>query len=183
MPNNIAVAAQAMNDEYRSAAMNWKYYGARLERVKQINLTLELVLAISSSGAIAAWNIWQSGAGETLWKVLAAVAAVIAVVKPLIGLDKSIERYSELVVGYAALFYDMRKLIADGKAANTVTAEDWARFGSVQQRIAALGVRDDPVPKRRLHMISYETVLREMPDDLLWWPKETEDARLQDASA
>ncbi|MBV9068281.1 MAG: hypothetical protein JO231_06195 [Acidobacteria bacterium] len=168
----ILMKAQTVNDEYRTAALNRKYYGCRLQTVKRQNLTCEILLAFSSSSAVAAWSLWQTETGSLAWKILSAVAAIIAIVKPLLALDKDIERYSELVVGYAALYYDMRKLIADAKINSGVAAEDWARFESFQQRMAALGVKDDLRARQKLHDRCYDEVLSEIPDSALWWPLE-----------
>ncbi len=61
-------SVRAINNTYRTALMNRKYYGYRLSLVKNWNVGLEIVIAVGTSLAIGAWVIWRSPVGENTWE-------------------------------------------------------------------------------------------------------------------
>ena len=152
--------------------MNRRYYGCRLQAAKHWNLFFEIVTALASSATIAAWTFWRTGPGVYSWQVLAALSAVCAVIKPFLGLSKEIERYSELVAGYSVLFYEMKQLLEDVRAADGISDDLWARYQAGRSRMKELGVKDDARPKRRLHTRCYEETKRQITTAELWWPEE-----------
>jgi len=174
MPD-IFERARAINDDYRTAAMSRLYYACRLRYVRRINLAFELTIAIAGSATIATWNIWTTGILATLWKILGATAAVLAVIKPLANFSKRIERYSALVADYGGMFFDLDRLILEMKADRNVSDELWARFLGIHQRTKGLGIRDDPVPRKRLHRKCFETINIQIPATFLWWPEEMQN--------
>jgi hypothetical protein len=152
--------------------MNRRYYACRLQEIQRWLTVLDIVVAISASGTIAAWSVFKDGGGSFAWKTFAAVAAVVAVVKPFLRLSKDVERYSELVVGYAAVYFDMKAIVQDIKTEGRVTDEAWARFSVVRQRTKDLGLKDDLIPKRKLHQRCFHEVNNQIPSATLWWPIE-----------
>ena len=170
--SSIREKARAINDGYRTAAMNRQYYACRLTTTQRLVTTLDVVAAVAASGTIAAWASWQTGAGATLWKALAGFAAVVTTVKPFLRLSKDVERYSELVIGYAAVYFDLKQLVEDVRTEQSLSEASWSRYQAVRQRTKDLGIKDDLVPKKRLHRRCYEQVKKEIPQDTLWWPSE-----------
>lgn len=164
--------AKAINDEYRTAAMSRRYYGCRLKTIRHWNRALEIVVAIGSSAAIATWTVWQTGETAFVWKSLAAVATVVAVIKPFLGLAKEIERYSELVGGYSALFYDLEQLVLDMRTSGGLSDAMWQHYLAIRQRTKDLAMKDDILPSKRLHRRCYDQIKRELPAEDLWWPDE-----------
>lgn len=164
--------ARSVNNEYRTAAMNRRYYACRLQKAQSLNTGLEIAVAVSSSGSIAAWSAWQTGPGVVAWKLLAAIAAIVAVAKPLLRLSKDVERFSELTVGYGALYFDMRQIVEDLRISGVMSDEIWSRYCAVRQRLKDLGIKDDLVPRKRLHRRCYDEINREIATETLWWPAE-----------
>lgn len=171
---NVLERATVINNEYRTASMNRRYYSYRLESTQALNRSLEIIVAVSSSATAAAWRIWQTGAGDLAWKLFAGTAAIVAVVKPLLRLGKDIERYSELSVGYATVYYDLKVLVEDLIVAGDISGEAWSRYCAIRQRTRDLGIKDDLSPRRRLHRRCFEQVKAEIPSRSLWWPREEE---------
>lgn len=164
--------ARALNDEYRTVAMNRKYYACRLASIKRLNLALEILIAVGTSGAVAAWTLWKTGPPAVAWKVLAAVATLLSVIKPFLNLGKEIERYSELVVGYAALLFDLDAVILEVRTSNRISDGAWQKFLTHRERTKQLGIKDDLRPKVRLHRRCYSEINHEIPARTLWWPSE-----------
>jgi hypothetical protein len=82
-----------------------------LRALERWNFGFDLVLAATApSSAIAVLWFWNSEYGQIAWKYLAAVAAVVAVVKPLLGLTKRIKAYEGILSGYRTLEYDLREI-------------------------------------------------------------------------
>ncbi|WAK01355.1 hypothetical protein [Methylobacter sp. YRD-M1] len=98
-------------DLYRTARLNVKYYSARLDRLETWNLTLELILAITApSSAVAGLWFWDTEIGSIAWKLLGVIAAVTAVIKPVINLPKKMKSYGEVLSGYRALEHDLYEI-------------------------------------------------------------------------
>lgn len=178
--------ARVINDDFRDAAFNRRYYSCLLARSKRVNLMLDVVVAIGTSGAIAAWNVWQHGPGTFVWKSLAAVATLVALVKPFLNLPKEIERYSELVTGWANVFYDLKQITVRMRTCGAITDEIWSAFEPTQQRVKELGVKDDPSIDKRLQRRCFEDIKKQIPSDALWWPEgkvNGETRQVSDAAA
>jgi len=80
-----------VDDLLRTARLNVKYYSARLAFFQRCNFLLELVLAITApSSAVAGLWFWKTSTGEFAWTTLGVVAALAAVLKPLLQLDKKV---------------------------------------------------------------------------------------------
>jgi hypothetical protein len=95
-------------DRLRTARLNVKYYGCRLQSLKRQNFWLESVLlATAPSSAIAALWFWQTTGGRAAWQALGLVAAIAAVLKPVLKLTPTITQHESLVTGYRLLEYDL----------------------------------------------------------------------------
>jgi hypothetical protein len=98
----------AVYDLLRTARLNVKYYSGRIGELKQRQFWLDFVLAIvAPSSAVAGLWFWEYPLGEIAWKVLAVLAAVIAVVKPLLKYGDKIQTMEEVLAGYKALDHDL----------------------------------------------------------------------------
>jgi len=160
-----------VNNTYRTALLNRKYYGYRLSVVKKRNTALEIVIAVGTSSAVGAWAIWQSTAvGANAWAVLTCLAALFAVVKPILNLSKDVERYSKLFVGHGDVYYDLQAITMELARVRGYTDKIRETFESVLKRIKQLGIEDDPKPNEKLHRRCFEEVKTEIPVNSLWWP-------------
>jgi len=98
-------------DKLRTSRLNTKYYGRRLAQFETYNFCLELVLAVTApTSAIAGLWFWNTDAGKIAWQYLGVIAALAAVVKPLLGLTKRIKAYESVLSGYRMLEYDLREI-------------------------------------------------------------------------
>jgi hypothetical protein len=170
--DDLYECVKAINNAYRTASMNRKYYGYRLSRVKLLNVGLEILVAVGTSSAIGAWWIWRSSsAGETAWAILAAAATLLAILKPILKLSDQVERHTKLFVGHGDVYYDLKLIASDLARAKNYTDEIDKNFRRTVERIKELAPEDDPKINDRLRRKSYEEVKREIPVESLWWPR------------
>lgn len=182
MTNIELEKATVINDTYRDAAFNRRYYSCLLARTQRVNLVMDIVVAIGTSGAVAAWNIWQHGQATLVWKTLAAIATLVAIAKPFLNLSKKIERYSELVTGWAATFYDIRHLTVRIRTSNVIDQNTWAEFETAQQRVKELGIKDDPSVNRQLQRQCFDEIKQRLPSESLWWPEDISNGNARQGS-
>src|SRR5690606_5566481 len=97
-------------DEYRTARLNVKYYSCQLAVLQKRNFWVEVVLAASSSSAIAGLWLFQTLAGVVVWKMLGSVAAVLAIYQPLAKLTEHIRNLEERITAYRGLELDLERL-------------------------------------------------------------------------
>ena len=160
-----------VNNTYRTALMNRKYYGYRLSAVRKWNTALEILIAVGTSSAVGAWAIWKStSVGANVWAILAGLAVLLAVVKPFLNLSKDVERYSKLFVGHGDVYYDLGTLTLELARVKNYTDKIHEAFLRARERIKQLGIEDDPKINERLRRRFYEEAKEEIPVGSLWWP-------------
>lgn len=97
-------------DQYRTARLNLKYYQIQLNYLKRWNLAIETILAISASSSVAGLWFWEGLYGGYLWKIIGSIAAILAVIKPVLNLSDKINKKEELIIGYKGLHHDLEKI-------------------------------------------------------------------------
>lgn len=167
----LAGRVRHVYDQYRTAIMNSKYYGELLEKFKKRNTIVEIVMAIMAPGAIGAWAIWKEFPWDWLWRLLAASAALLAVLKPILDFQRQIERYSKLWAKYTDLTNDYATIVAEIQVNHAVSAELERRIGTADTRHAELSSEDDPVPEPKRLLEKMEEVKEQVPADSLWVPE------------
>ncbi len=91
-------------DKLRTARLNVKYYSRRLEQIERENFWIELILLVTApTSAIAGLWFWNTEYGSLAWKYLGVIAAVAAILKPLLALTKKIKDFESVVGGYRTL--------------------------------------------------------------------------------
>jgi hypothetical protein len=91
---------------------NERYWRGITQKYVKYDLLIKIFLAITSSGAVAVWGIWQEY--PLVWKLFSSCAALISICSPILRFDKAVEvasshaaRWVDLRVGYADL-WDVR---------------------------------------------------------------------------
>jgi len=164
--------AQAINDMYRTAALNRFYYAARLRRTRRWATASDFIVAAGSSTAIAAWTLWQDSDGRVVWQGIGGAAAVVGVLRPVLRLNDDVQRYGELVTGYKALAFDCETLIRQMRIDDAVSDKTWNQYENMIDRMREMGIKDDSLASPRLLYRCSEEVNRRIPMESLWWPKE-----------
>ncbi len=156
---------------YRKALLNRKYYGHRLSSVKMWNNMFDVTVAVGMSSAIGAWFVWQSGYGKIAWEILAGMATLTALIKPILHFPQLIEKSSKLFTGHGDIFYDLERIIQKTIKDAKYTEELDLSFQEIFDRFKRLALDDDPKPKKKLLQKCYDEVNKEIPPSSLYIPK------------
>ena len=163
---------KAIHREFRTAALNKKYYGCRLVQYQHYNTLLEVLIACGATTGtgIAGLAIWKNGVGTTAWGIISGLSIVLATLKPIIALPKQIERYSKLASSYATIFETYRLMELDIEATAALTTEHVDQFKKLNDEVVKLAADDDRNPKRKLIKRFENEVNKEIPASSLWMP-------------
>jgi len=160
-------------DLLRSARLGEKYYGRRLERLELLNITCEIIIAVTAtSSAIASFPFWGEGFGAQLWKYLICLSAVISIVKPFLQFTKKIRAYEEQYSGYRMLFYDLKSLRIDINQAQDYSKAHQARFNRIKEKQRHLvGNAPERADNEKIKDACASSVLLEMPTESFYVPR------------
>jgi hypothetical protein len=159
--------------EYRRAALNKVYYGARLARQRQINRAVEIIIAVGSttgSGGIAGMAIWGTLPGQYAWLVISGIATVLAVVKPRLQLTIRVENYSKLFVGYTNLQTELEEIVREVRISHELSEKAKDQHRRSRKLFKQLALRHDPTTSRRLTEIAQQQVNKDIRPESLWLP-------------
>lgn len=159
-----------VHNTYRTALMNRKYYGYRLASVRTWNFWLEIGILVGTSTTAGAWGIWKAPPGANVWAVVAALATLAVIVKPILNLSKSVERYTKLFVGHGDAYYDLQMMVADLAGTKAYTNGTDKAFKGVLKRMQVLASEDDPKIDQKLRRKCFKEVKEEVAMNSLWWP-------------
>jgi hypothetical protein len=173
-PDNTSALLNEIYDIYRTAALNKNYYGEMLARYQLRNTWLEIAIAIGTassgvSGAVALLNKFEYG--SLLWGFFTAIASLLAIAKPILQLNKQVERYSKLFAGHLENFMNLQLLVTKIRRSRKLTAEMIEQFERAELRFVELSRGDDPKTVRKLHERCERDVRQAIPDLILWYPK------------
>ena len=83
------------------ADMNARYWKYLVERYRDRDTILRIFVAVTTSGTVAAWGVWQDL--ELIWKTLSGISAILAISMPILGYPKLMETTSELAGKWCGL--------------------------------------------------------------------------------
>jgi hypothetical protein len=98
-------------DQLRTARLNVKYFGVKLCRVERVSFALDFILMVAApSSAVAGLWFWNTPTGEIIWRYFGIVAALAAILKPLLSFSKKIISYSDILAGYRILEHELSSI-------------------------------------------------------------------------
>ena len=171
VPLNRPLRHEEICDALRTSRLNAKYYGDRLETLRRWNLGFDLAIAVGTSGTLAATAAAKTGAGTSVMITLAAIAATLGVVKPVLALARRIERAARLWAGWNGIFNALRKMTADIAANEGVRPELVPIYAELVERMDQLTGEDDSSPDRATLRRIQDEVNEEFPPSSFWCPK------------
>jgi hypothetical protein len=86
---------------------NERYWRAVTHKYAKYDLHLKIFLAVTASGTVAGWSIWQDH--QSIWKFLSACAALASIASPLLSYGKKME----VAASHAGTWADLRVRYAD----------------------------------------------------------------------
>jgi hypothetical protein len=160
-------------DQLRTARLNVKYYTRRIATLKSREFWLDLVLAIAApSSAVAGLWFWSHPIGQGAWKALAVIAAVVAVVKPLLKIGDKVQAMEEAVSAYKALDHDLYCLTLDIDRERAYSPQSQQRFKEALVRKGVLvGRKLEESESMTLKRKCEQEVLTELPGESFFVPE------------
>lgn len=167
---NTRVQINGIYDDYRKAFMNRLYYECRVQRLQKINLYYEIVLAVGTSGTIAAWYLWETPLGKRAWPIFAGGVAILSIIKPILKLPERIEKLSKLQISYTELFYELGKWKRAMEENRGLTSEVLKGSADAQERYRRLAIEDE-IPNKALLAKCFQEVKQKTPTFNDWYQK------------
>lgn len=119
-------------DQYRTARLNIKYYTAILARHRKIDSAMESIIAATApTSAITGLWLWNTEIGKWGWKILAVIAGITAILKPLIRSRDKMRNCEEIITGYRWLHNDLEKINIQIKEKQIYDSEIRKEFSNV----------------------------------------------------
>jgi hypothetical protein len=173
-PNLDAVRVQLkyIYNAYRTESLNRKYYGVKLAKCQRYNSYMEIAIAVGAtgSGGVAGLAIWGTITGQYAWGIISGIATILSVVKPVIQLGKTIERYTKLHSGHTTIFLELRSIVEDIEIAKAIPRRTEDKYNSIKQTIKELGGLEDVNRDSGLAVELQRLVNVEIPSEDLWMP-------------
>ena len=161
-------------DALRNARLNCKYVGCRLQSAERLNTSLDIVLAIAApASAVAGLWFWTEPGGAVVWRALTAIAAVVAVVKPLLRLTEKIKNLEVSLAGYTMLTHDLEEIRTAIAQEKRYDAGHLALLKKAIQREGFLKIsRFEARDNERVKQLCQQEVLKELPVESFFIPQE-----------
>jgi hypothetical protein len=157
-------------NEYRTTRFNVYYYEKTLSKLQRWNFVIELVIALSVPSIAGLW-FWETTVGGFMWKTIAALAALLAIIKPLISLSDKIQRNDEVLTKWRVLHGEFQKLV--------ITISQYRKYDDkMREQFLRLletkaTIKEPPeAANEKLRMKCFEQVKEELPSDKFFVPEE-----------
>jgi len=160
-------------DEYKAARFNVRYYERQLDKLRRRNLLIELALALSASSVFAGLWFWETAVGGIIWKVLATLAAFLAVYKPIVRLSDQVQQKSEILTNWRLLDDGLQQLVLSISQYRKYDDEMRNSFFTLMKTRTTI-IQKEPTEgvDDRLRNKCFEQVNKELPPDNFFVPEE-----------
>ena len=130
----------------RTARLNCKYYGVKLQKVEKANWWIQLIIAAAlPTSAIAGFEIWKIGIGSDSWKLLLYLASVLAFLQPFLKLSEKMKVYDSILHGYLTLDYDLQELRVKISNSGKYNSMHKKLFESATKRKKKVGLKEQGI--------------------------------------
>lgn len=141
---------------------------------------MEATIAATASGSgIASLLVKSEGyvgiIGQYAWPIIALIAAISAIVRPIYAPGKKIEAFTRQHQGYLANYFALKKLAFAIRQDAKITDEHRRRYETIFDRHVQLSTdakasEDEAAPKDRYRAEAEARTRKELPPDSFWWP-------------
>jgi hypothetical protein len=161
-------------DKLRSACLNVKYYSYRLQSLERQSFWLDIILAgTAPTSAIAGLWFWENEYGKIIWQWLGVIAAVAALLKPVLGLTKRIKDVEPVLSGYRTLEYDLREIKSNVEQKRRYDTTMQTELKKALQREKVLvGKTPETRENQRVKRKCQAEVKQELPREIFYVPEE-----------
>ena len=116
-----------------------------------------------------------TGPGRYVWAGIAAIASILAILKPILGTHRKAQPFGKMDEGWHGFYLAVERLVSQILIDDRVTQTSERRIAAVQNRYEELSRADEKPQRTATRASAQDRVTREMPADSLRIPTVTED--------
>ncbi len=164
---------RALYQDYRKALLNVRCTEVRLARLKAVRTTLDMLLVVTSFGALAVRWLSLTGAGRGTWTAMVILTALIALLRVALPLTGRIARLEILREAYETQFEDLGRIVERVRIQQSLNLELVKLWSDALKRQERGTDRSGPPLRfsRRLLKKCEEDVEKRIPVRGLWMPQ------------
>ena len=161
-------------DWLRTSRLSQLYYEDSLRKWTRAVKAHDIVIALS--GVASPIAFWQHSSSPILrqgWFWLTLIAALLAMLKPILRWENNLRLYSELHIHYSDLYLDLKCLCEDIAAADDLTPKSNSLFEHYRRTFKVLERKEPPQNTKKTQELELR-VNHEIDVLKCWLPKEAE---------
>lgn len=123
------------------------YINEYYDRCVRLQRIINIFLALSTSGAIAAWAVWKEL--PIIWAGIIAASQVITAVKPYLPFEKRVEGIYDVIIQYSVICNELEAkwfYIANGSMTEEEINELYYNFEKRWTDIESKSLKGDSIP-------------------------------------
>lgn len=140
------------------ADLNYRYWDTIGRKYFKRERAITIFLAIISSSAVASWGFWQHI--DIVWKILTGCSAILAIINPILNIQKTIQIMAALRSNWHNLFYQYEKMWLNIES-NTINLENVKNeYGKLRDHEARIDSPTANLPlNKKIRAICHKEVL------------------------
>jgi len=147
--------SKAIWESMLDADMNERYWAHLSRNYYKEDRCIKIFLALMTSGVVASWNLWSNV--QIIWKALSAIAAITAIISPILKLEKSIDALSTIKGKWKRVLGEYEILWLS--KINKSEAELIKEYTIIKEKESEIDEENYPV-KKKLILLIQDEVLR-----------------------
>jgi hypothetical protein len=166
-------AVWTVYDKLRTARLNVKYYGSRLEQAEHWGVLFQIILLASApTSALSGLWFWNNDIGKVVWQWFGAIAALTSIVNAAYAPNRKIKLYESVLVGYRTLEYDLMEIKSAIEQKGKYDSNLQKDFNRALLRERSLvGKNPETRPNKKTLLRCEEEVRKELPNTCFFIPE------------
>lgn len=153
--------------DLQNARFNFLYHQALADRFDKLSKWSRIVAAIAASGVLGG-ILSQGSIGAGVWKGVTALAAVAAIIGPLLGWERKAHEYQKMAFGFSLVHDRLKGLLADMKLSD-LSSDHEARKAEIMLLWNSLSALVVGSPNKALIESSWDRANEEYPPTKEAW--------------
>lgn len=144
---------KALWESMLDADMNERYWTYLSRKYYKTDRNIKIFLAIMTSGVVASWNLWANF--QIAWKVLSGIAALTAIISPILKYERSIETLATIKGKWKKVLADY-EILWLSRDRNDI--EKIKEYEKIKEKECEIDEQNLPIDKRVLARIQDEVL-------------------------
>ena len=107
------------------------------------DLAFDVSSAVVATGSgVTGWAVWGTGPGRYVWAGIAAIASILAILKPILGTHRKAQQFGKMDEGWHGFYLAVERLVSQILIDDRVTQTSERRIAAVQNRYEELSRAD-----------------------------------------